>query len=627
MAKNNNSKAKVNHTKVASKQKSKQQSNHLKTQLKEKVATGIVDGVFRFTENLSIADFSQKINKTPAEIVKHFFMQGKIMSQNVMLSEEQMGELCLEYGYDFKKETQVTHANLLDTFEEVLDPAKLKPRPPIVTIMGHVDHGKTTLLDSIRKGHANVVDGEFGGITQHIGAYQVEYSGQVISFIDTPGHEAFSEMRSRGSSVTDIVILVVAADDGIMPQTQEAIDHAKAAKVPIIVFVNKMDKPGANPEKIKSELMAFGLIAEEFGGDTPFVEGSARNSSGIDTLLETILLISELNEYKADPSVYARGVILEAKLDKSRGPIATVLVQSGTLHARDTIVAGGSFGTVRYLEDENRLQIKEALPSKSVVVFGLNKVPRAGDKFMVLANEKLAREVSEAQEARINDEARMKSQQFSLDSIKTQIESGELKTLNLIIKSDTQGTVEAIKGSLQKLVFEKVKINIVRASVGAVSNTDITLASASEAIIYGFNVRPTAQVRTKAEEDGVSIRLHNIIYKVIEEIEELAKGLLDPEYEEITLGEAEIRATFKHTDIGTIAGCRITNGTIPRSAKIHLLRDGVVIFTGELSSLKNKKEDIKEAREGTECGLTIKNFNDIKDGDVLEAFKLEVVKK
>ncbi|WP_338985534.1 translation initiation factor IF-2 [Spiroplasma endosymbiont of Diplazon laetatorius] len=617
--KNNN-----NNNKIQAKNKSKAHSANLKNQLKQTTETGLIDGIFVYTEPLSIADFAKKLNKGPAEIVKWFFTNGSMVTQNQILSEEQMGELCIEFGYDFKKETTVTKENIFETFNEKDDPKDLKAKPPIVTIMGHVDHGKTTLLDSIR--NANVTEGEFGGITQHIGAYQATIKDNKITFIDTPGHEAFTEMRARGSEVTDIVILVVAADDGVMPQTEEAIDHAKAANVPIIVFVNKIDKPGADPSKVKMELMNYGIVAEEYGGDIPFIEGSAKAKTGLDTLLETILLISELRDLKANPNKFARGTVIEAKLDKNRGPIATILVQQGTLRMRDIVIAGGTFGTIKDLENENKAKLKEVLPGQPAVVIGLNEVPKAGDKFIVVTEEKMARDIAKAQFEKQQNEARQKNQTFTLDSIKNKIESGELKSINIILKADTQGTVEAVRNSMLKINIEGVKINVIRATVGAISVSDVTLALASDALIYGFNVRPTAQVRQKAEEDGVEIRLHNIIYKLIEEIAEAATGMLDPVFEEKSLGEAEVRQLFKHSQVGTIAGCRVMSGTIPRGSKVHILRDGIVVYTGELSSLKNKKDDVKEAKEGAECGLTIKNFNDLKENDIIEAYKVEEVK-
>ncbi|ARU91934.1 translation initiation factor IF-2 [Spiroplasma clarkii] len=623
MADNKKSKKQIDARQQA-KNKSKAHTANLKSKLKETKQTGLIDGVFVYTEPLSIANFAEKINKKSAEIVKWFFTNGSMVTQNQLLTEEQMGELCLEFGYDFKKETAVTKENIFETFDETDNPADLKNKPPVVTIMGHVDHGKTTLLDSIR--NANVTEGEFGGITQHIGAYQVNLNGNKITFIDTPGHEAFTEMRARGSEVTDIVILVVAADDGVMPQTEEALDHAKAANVPIVVFVNKIDKPDADSNKVKMELMNYGIVAEEFGGDIPFIEGSAKTKVGLETLLETLLLIAEMKDLKANPNKFARGTVIEAHLDKARGAVATILVQQGSLNLRDILVAGGTFGAIKDIENEYKSKIKKVIPGQPAVIVGLNEVPRAGDKFMAVAEEKIAREIAKAQAEKQANEARQKNQTFTLDSIKDQIDAGELKSINIILKADTQGSVEAVRNSMLKINIEGVKINVIRATVGAISVSDVTLALASNALIYGFNVRPNAQVRQKAEEDHIEIRLHNIIYKLIEEIAEAATGMLDPVFEETTSGEAEVRALFKHSQVGTIAGCRVVSGTIPRNSRVHILRNGIVIYTGEISSLKNVKDDIKEAREGSECGITIKNFNDLKEGDIIEAFKMEEIK-
>jgi translation initiation factor IF-2 len=617
MAKNNNNKN--SNKQVQAKQK-KDHINNLKSKLRETKEVGLVDGVFVYTEPLSIADFAKKVGKGPAEIVKQFFNKGMMVTQNQILTEEQMGELCLEFGYDFKKETTVTKENIFDTFDTADKDEDLVKKTPVITIMGHVDHGKTTLLDSIR--NTNVTEGEFGGITQHIGAYQVKSKDQKITFIDTPGHEAFTEMRVRGSAVTDIVILVVAADDGVMPQTEEAIDHAKAANVPIIVFVNKIDKPGADPSKVKMELMNFGIVAEEFGGDIPFVEGSAKARTGIDTLLETILFLSEINNWTANPNKYARGTIIEANLDKGRGPVTTILVQNGTLKMRDCVVAGSSYGVVRQIENEKQQQINVVEPGQPAVIIGLSEVPKAGDKFMVVPDEKVAREIAEAQAEKNARESRQKSQNLSLDSIKEKIDSNELKEIRIVLKGDTQGTVEAVRNSILRIQIDGVKINVIRATTGAISTSDISLALASKALVYGFNVRPSGAVRNKADEDGIEIRLHNIIYKLIEELELAAKGMLDPEFEDISLGEAEVRQLFKHSDVGTIAGCHIISGSIQRGCRVNIIRNGVVVYNGELSSLKNGKNDIKEAREGSECGLTIKNYNDIKEGDIIEGYKV-----
>ncbi|ATZ21515.1 translation initiation factor IF-2 [Mesoplasma tabanidae] len=616
---------------VNKKEMSKQHAKQIKQQLNETVATGIIDGVFVYTEALSIADFANQIGKSVAEILKYFFTQGLMLNQNVVLSEEQMAELALEFGFDFRKEESLTKENFFEALDasEEDKPEDLEHRAPIVTIMGHVDHGKTTLLDSIK--NTNVVGGEAGGITQAIGAYQVKNKdGKKVTFIDTPGHEAFSEMRSRGANVTDIVILIVAADDGVMPQTEEAIDHAKLANVPIIVFINKCDKPGADPERVKTELMKYEIVAEEYGGDIPFVQGSAKQKIGLDQLEETILLIAEMQDYKANPNKLAKGVVIEAHLDKAKGPVASILVKEGTLDIRDMIIAGTTYGNIKHMEDETNKKVLKAGPSKPVVVYGLNEVPSAGDKFIVMNDEKMARTIAEAQAEKKLAAERQSNQIFSLDSIKKHIDDGELKAINLIVKADTQGSVEALKGSLTKIDIPGVKLNIIRASVGTITLSDVTLASTVTdgiVLIYGFNVRPDAVVRKKAEEEGIEIRLHNIIYKVIEELEDAAKGMLDPEYKEVVTGSAEIRATFKHSDIGTIGGFHITDGSIERKSKVRIIRNGIVIYTGELATLKHLKDDIKEAKINSEGGLTIKNFNDIKEGDIVEGYKEEEVKK
>ncbi|AGM25361.1 translation initiation factor IF-2 [Spiroplasma chrysopicola] len=600
------------------KMQAKNQRNRIQSQLKV-VEAHVNEGVFVYSEALTIADFAKKINKPVSEIIKYFFMKGIMLNQNTYLSEEQLGELCLELGLDFKKEKSVTHENLLETFD-INDPAEtLTKRPPIVTIMGHVDHGKTTLLDTIR--NSDVVSGEHGGITQHIGAYQIKTkNNEFITFVDTPGHEAFTQMRARGSAVTDIVILVVAADDGVMPQTKEAIDHAKAAGVPIIVFINKMDKPGANPDNVMMQLAQEELTAEEWGGSVPYVKGSAKQRQGIDELLDTILLIADISELKANPNRFALGTVIESHLDKGLGPVATLLVQSGTLNMKDALVVGYCFGYVRDLTDESGKKIKSAGPSQPVMIHGLSEVPNAGDKFMVFQDEKLAREVASKRKTTDTINKRFKNQAFSLERLSEQIKDGQLKQINIILKADTQGTVEAVKSSLMKINISGVRINIIRATVGGISESDVTLGLASHAFIIGFNVRPTAHVRKKAEDEGVEIRLHTIIYKVTEEIEAAAKGMLDPEVVEEVTGQAEVRQTFRHSDIGTIAGCHVIDGVIPRKSKVHILRDGVIVYQGEIASLKHGKDDLKEAKNGMDCGILIKNYNDIKENDIIEAY-------
>ncbi|WP_424526308.1 translation initiation factor IF-2 [Spiroplasma endosymbiont of Glossina fuscipes fuscipes] len=594
------------------------QRHRIQSQLKT-VEAHINEGVFVYAEALAIVEFAEKINKPVSEIIKYFFTKGIMLNQNTYLSEDQLGELCLEFGLDFKREKSVTHENLIESFEVNDDDKSLEKRPPIVTIMGHVDHGKTTLLDTIR--NTNVVSTEHGGITQHIGAYQIKTkNGEKITFVDTPGHEAFTQMRARGSAVTDIVVLVVAADDGVMLQTKEAIDHAKAAGVPIIVFINKIDKVGANLDNVMMQLSQEDLTPEEWGGSVPYVKGSAKQKQGIDELLDTILLMADLMELRANPNRFALGTVIESHLDRGLGPVATLLVQSGTLNIKDALVAGYTFGYVRDLSDESGKKIKTAGPSTPIIIHGLNEVPNAGDRFMVFRDEKLAREIALKRKATDTINKRYKNQVFSLESLSAQIKDGQLKQINIILKADTQGTVEAVKSSLQKINIQGVKINVLRATVGGISESDVTLGLASQAFIVGFNVRPTAHVRKKAEDEGVEIRLHTIIYKLIEEIIAAAEGMLDPEMVEEVLGQAEVRQIFRHSNIGTIAGCHVTDGVIPRKSRVRILRDGVIVYDGELASLKHVKDDIKEAKVGAECGLTIKNYNDLKEQDVIETY-------
>lgn len=541
---------------------------------------------------------------------------------NSSLNDEQVELICLEYGFEVEKHVEVSEVN----FEEIDiqdDEKDLQPRCPVVTIMGHVDHGKTTLLDTIRK--SAVVEGEFGGITQHIGAYQVEVNGKKVTFLDTPGHEAFTAMRARGAQVTDIVIIVVAADDGVMPQTKEAIDHAKAAGVPIVVAINKIDKEGADPERIKGEMAEHGLLPEDWGGDTVYCEISAKKRIGIEELLETLTVVAELADLKANPNRYAYGSVVEGKLDKGRGPVATLLVENGTLRAGDPIVVGTSFGRVRQMLDDRGKIIKEALPATPVEITGLNDVPVAGDKFMAFENEKQARSVGETRLKAKQDKERSSGAALSLDDLYSQIKEGEMIDLNIIVKADVQGTAEAVKASLEKIDVDGVRVNVIRSTAGGISESDVLLASASQAIIYGFNVRPNAKVRQKAEEEGIEIRLHNIIYKMVEEIETAMKGMLAPEIKEVVTGQAEIRQVIKVSKVGNIAGCYVTDGFIRRNCGIRLLRDSVVVYEGKLGSLKRFQDDAKEVAAGFECGLSIENFNDIKEGDIVEGYIMEEV--
>lgn len=570
--------------------------------------------------DLTVGELAKKLNKEPAEIIKKLMALGILATINQTVDKDAIYLICEEYGVQVEEKVVIDELNF-ETIEEVDDPADLVERPPVVTIMGHVDHGKTTLLDAIR--HANVAAQEAGGITQHIGAYQVEVNGKKITFLDTPGHEAFTAMRARGAKVTDITVLVVAADDGVMPQTVEAINHAKAAGVPIIVAVNKIDNPEANPDRVKQELTEHGLVPEEWGGDTIFVPISALKKQGIDELLEMILLVAEMQELKANPNKRARGTVIEAKLDRGRGPVATVLVQHGTLRVGDPIVVGNTYGRVRAMTNERGERLKEAGPSTPVEITGLNDVPSAGDAFMVFEDERKAREIGEARAERAREAERQASAKVNLDDLFKKIQEGDIKEINVIIKADVQGSVEALKGALGKMDVQGVRVNVIHAAVGAITESDVNLAAASNAIIIGFNVRPEPSARSAAEREKVDIRLHRIIYEVIDEIEAAMKGLLEPEYREVLVGRAEVRQVFKISKVGTVAGCYVTEGKVVRDGIARLVRDGVVIYEGKLESLKRFKDDVREVAQGYECGLTLENFQDIKEGDVIEVSRLE----
>ena len=568
-----------------------------------------------YTDGISVNDLAEKLHKQSSEIIKALFMMGKMVTINSTLDDESVELVCMEFDIEVNKEV-IKEEDLLADSED--DPASLTERAPIVTIMGHVDHGKTTLLDYIRS--TRVVEGEFGGITQHIGAYQIDVNGRAVTFLDTPGHEAFTAMRARGASVTDIAIIVVAADDGVMPQTREAIDHAKAAGVPIIVAVNKMDKPHANPDRVKQEMADLGVMSEEWGGDTIFVNCSAKTGEGVEELLETILVVAEMKELKANPNKLATGTAIEAKLDKGRGPVVTLLVQNGTLRQSDFVVVGSTFGRVRRMNDDAGRDIKEANPSKPVEIIGLNDVPTAGDHFKVFESEKEARLVADRLTREKIEKERRSSSAMSLDELGKQIEDGEVQEIPLIVKADVQGTAEAVAQSLSKIEVDGVKVNVIRSSAGAISESDVVLAKVSNAVIYGFNVRPSAIVRKKALEEGVDVRLHTIIYKAVEEMEAAMKGMLAPVYEEKIIGNAEVRKTYKVSKVGTIAGCMVTDGKLVRDCKVRLVRDGVIVYTGRLGSLKRFENDAKEVASGYECGITLQNYNDIKENDVIEAY-------
>lgn len=579
------------------------------------------DGVLVYKEGMTVADMATGLGKTIAQVVMKLMQFGIMANQNQSVDRETVELVALDFGYELKDEV-VTDATRFDEFTIEDKEDALMKRPPVVTIMGHVDHGKTTLLDYIR--NSRVAAGEAGGITQHIGAYQVERKGEKITFIDTPGHAAFTEMRARGAQVTDIVVLVVAADDGVMPQTEEAISHAKAAKCPIIVAVNKCDKPSANPDRVMEELTHYDIIPEAWGGSTPFVQISALKGMGVDDLLDVIQLTAEMMDLKANPSRLATGSVIEAELDKGRGPVATFLVQNGSLRVGDYVVCGDTYGRVRTMEDDRHIKYNESLPSMAVVVTGLDDVPFAGDKFMALSSEKEAREISEQRTSRTKDKLNAASKKTLEELFRSK---DDAKELNLIVKADLQGSAEALKQSLEKIKVDDFKVNVIRCSVGAITDTDIILASASNAIVLGFNVRPTAAVRQTAAEKGVEIRLYSIIYKLLEDIEAALKGMLEPEYEEVVIGQAEVRNTFKISKVGTVAGCYVTDGVIQSNSLVRIIRDGIVVYEGKMASLKRFKDDAKEVKYGYECGITIENFNDIKEGDIIEASVMKEIER
>ncbi|MCI2111209.1 MAG: translation initiation factor IF-2 [Bacilli bacterium] len=576
-------------------------------------------GVFVYSKPLSVADLSKAINVPVPAIIKFLFMQGKAVTINQLLDDETIGTICLEFNYDFKKEAVVDEEHF-DQLEIHDDPKDLVERAPVVTVMGHVDHGKTTLIDAIR--HSDVASHEAGGISQAIGAYQKEYKGKKITIIDTPGHAAFTAMRARGASVTDIVVLVVAADDGVMPQTIEAINHAKAAKSAIIVAVNKMDKPGADPQRVKEQLMQHGVIAEEYGGDVICVNISAKTGKGIDDLLEAILMKSEMLELKANPNRYAIGTVLEANLDKGEGPKATLLVQNGTLGNSDYVVVGDIYGKIRRMVNEYGQVIHSAAPSCPVSVTGLSSVPTAGDRFMAFPSEKEAKSIAEKRALANKEKQRGANAAMNLDDLNNLINAGKIQDINVIVKADTDGSAQALKASLEKLSNDKVHIKVIEAEAGAISDNDVLLASASHAIVYGFNIRPDARIRQKAEEEHVEIRLHKIIYELLDEMSNAMKGLYKAEMVENVTGQAEIRHIYKITHVGTIAGSYVTSGLIEADSKVRLIRDGLVVYDGKLASLKRFKDDVKEVKQGYECGLSIANFNDIKEGDLVEGYAL-----
>jgi translation initiation factor IF-2 len=580
--------------------------------------------VFLYNEPMTLAAFAAKLNKPAAEIVKFLFLNKKMITMNAMIDDETIGLVCLHYGLDFKKEKLVAAENIED-YSMDDDAKSLEERAPVVTIMGHVDHGKTTLIDAIRS--SNLAEAEFGGISQAIGAYQREFKGKKITFIDTPGHAAFTAMRSRGAKVTDIVILVVAADDGVMPQTKEAIDHAVAADVPIIVAINKMDKSTANAKRVKEELMKLNIIAEEFGGEHIFVEISAKAKTGIDELLENILLIAEVKELKANPKRYASGTVLEAVLDKREGPRATLLIENGTLNASDYLVVGSVYGKVRRMTNEYHKALKLALPSTPVEVIGLNEVPIAGDSFMAFPNEKQAKEIAEKRQLAKTETSRQSSNANSIEALNEKLNSGDMQAINLIIKTDNTGSLEAIKSSLEKLSADGVKLKIIRSDIGSITETDLMLALSSKALIYSFNIKPESSIQQKANELKVDIRLHRIIYALLEEVEAMMKGKIKIKMIEKVLGQFEIRQIFKLTKAGVVAGGMVTSGMMMNQAMIRLLRSGTIVHEGKISSLKRMKDEVKEVKTGFECGIAVENYHEMKVGDIIEAYQMVEEKK
>lgn len=577
-----------------------------------------------YTDSLTVGELAEKLDKDATDLIKSLMAAGVMATKNQSLDDETISMMAEEYGVEVEKEAEVDEMDL-DNFIQEINQGEAIERPAVVTIMGHVDHGKTTLLDSIR--HTKVTEGEAGGITQHIGAYQIESNGKFITFLDTPGHAAFTSMRSRGAQITDIAVLVVAADDGVMPQTVEAINHAKAAEVPIIIAVNKMDKEGANPDRVMQELTDYQLIPEDWGGNTIFVQLSALKGEGIDDLIEMIQLVAEVEELKANPDNRAIGTVIESQLDKGRGPVATLLVQNGTLHVGDPIVVGNTFGRIRAMVNDVGRRVKSVGPSAPVEITGLNEVPSAGDHFVVFADEKKARQIGEARQQKQIVANRGGGVKVSLDDLFEQLKQGDIKDINLIIKADVQGSLGALSSSLEKIDVEGIKVHIIHMGVGAITESDVILASASNAIIIGFNVRPDVNAKKAAESEKVDVRLYRVIYKIIEEIEAAMKGMLDPEFEEKVIGQAEVREIFKVSKIGTIAGSYVTDGKITRDAGVRVIRDGIVIYEGEIDTLKRFKDDVREVAQNYECGITVEKFNDIKEGDVFEAYVMEEIKR
>ena len=581
-------------------------------------------GMIEIGETITVKELCEKLGQPTNDVIKNLIFLGVMAGVNQEIDFATAEKLCEKYDVIVDKKEEETELEAFEEDTEVVE-ENLEKRPPIVTIMGHVDHGKTSLLDAIRK--AKVTAGEAGGITQHIGAYTVTLNGEKITFLDTPGHEAFTAMRARGAQVTDIVILVVAADDGIMPQTKEAINHCKAAGVPMIVAINKIDRPGANIDRVKQELTEYGLVAEDWGGDTICVPVSAKTGENLESLLEMIILTAEMAELTADPNRKAKGTVIEAKLDKGRGAVASLLIQNGTLHVGDSILVGSTYGRIRAMFDDNGKKIKEAGPSIPVEVLGLSEVPSAGDRFVVCKDEKTARNMAETRKEKMRQDSHQTSHRVSLEDLYSQIQEGKVKELSAIVKADVQGSVEAIKQSLEKLSTDDVKVRVIHGAVGAITETDITLAAASNALVIGFNVRPDSNAVAQAEKEGVSIKTYRIIYDAIEDVKSAMIGMLDPDYKEVVNGKAEVRTTYKISNVGTIAGCYVTEGKIVRNSEVRVIREGIVIFESVLASLKRFKDDAKEVARGYECGLSVERFNDLKEGDIIESFTMEAVKR
>ena len=605
---------------VRKKKKTKKEIEREEIEKNAEAACGVVE----IGDTITVKELCEKLGKPTAEVIKNLIFLGVMAGVNQEIDFATAEKLCEKYEVIAERKEEETE---LEAFEEDTDIVEenLEKRPPIVTIMGHVDHGKTSLLDAIRK--ARVTDTEAGGITQHIGAYTVTLNGEKITFLDTPGHEAFTAMRARGAQVTDIVILVVAADDGIMPQTKEAISHCKAANVPMIVAINKIDRPGANVDRVKQELTEHGLVSEDWGGDTICLPVSAKTGENLDSLLEMILLTAEMQELTADPNRKSKGTVIEAKLDKGRGAVASLLIQNGTLHVGDSILVGSTYGRIRAMFDDMGKKIKSAGPSIPVEVLGLSEVPAAGDRFVVVKDEKTARNMAEIRKDKIKTESHQASHRVSLEDLYSQIQEGKVKELSIIVKADVQGSVEAIRQSLEKLSTDDVKVRVIHGAVGAITETDITLAAASNALMIGFNVRPDSNAVAMAEKDGVDIKTYRIIYDAIEDVKSAMIGMLDPEYKEVINGKAEVRMTYKISNVGTIAGCYVTDGKIVRNSEVRVIRDGIVIFESVLASLKRFKDDAKEVNKGYECGLSVERFNDLKEGDIIESFTMEAVKR